>query len=208
MKTLFPPIEAYLAQLSPNNITEKRKEKLNMISEYIYKKLKQQEPVALNFICTHNSRRSFLTNVWANVLAYHFKLPLIESYSAGTEATEIFSSCLEVLEENGFQISRKSKTPVNPTYEIKFSEAAKKITDYSKSLAQQQLNQEFIAILTCDEANQACPMVPRAEIRFALPYQDPKAFDKLPNQKEAYRATNTQIATELLYLFNALAKIA
>ena len=86
-------------------ISPERKEKLNELSEYIDKKLRNDESVSLIFICTHNSRRSHLCQVWAAVLAEHFDLDGIITYSGGTEATAFNPRAVDALRRAGFTVS-------------------------------------------------------------------------------------------------------
>ena len=61
-----------------------------------------------------------------------------------------------------------------------------------------------MAILTCVEADGACPFIAGAAQRIALPFEDPKAFDNTPQQSEKYEERSLQIATELLYVFSKI----
>ena len=55
--------------------------------------------------------------------------------------------------------------------------------------------------MTCSSADQGCPIVLGADKRIALTFEDPKAFDNTPLQKEKYLERSLQIATELKYVF-------
>ena len=68
-------------------IASERKVQLAPITDYIRKQAALGKPVKLTFICTHNSRRSHLSQVWAMTAAAHYGLAKVESYSGGTEAT-------------------------------------------------------------------------------------------------------------------------
>ena len=76
---------------------DQRKAILHPFILYIKSKLKNQEIIALNFICTHNSRRSHLSQVWAQALAHHVGINTINCYSGGTEATALFPVVAETL---------------------------------------------------------------------------------------------------------------
>ena len=45
---------------------------LNDLTKYIQLRIAQNKKVCLTFICTHNSRRSHLSQVWAQSIAHHF----------------------------------------------------------------------------------------------------------------------------------------
>jgi arsenate reductase len=110
----------------------------------------------------------------------------------------------DTLRQSGFRISELSQGS-NPVYGIKFSPDAHPVIGFSKTL-EHPFNPAsgFAAIMTCDSANEACPFVPGAEKRFAITFEDPKAFDQTPQQKEKYSERSLQIATELLYVFTQI----
>jgi hypothetical protein len=59
-------------------------------------------------------------------------------------------------------------------------------------------SEQHCAVMTCTDADQACPVVPGALERIRLPYDDPKAADGTPGEREAYDACCRQIAREML----------
>ena len=60
--------------------------------------------------------------------------------------------------------------------------------------------------MTCSEADAGCPFVAGAEKRFPVTYEDPKAFDGTPRQREKYLERSLQIATEMAYVFSHVSK--
>ncbi|MGB5285031.1 MAG: hypothetical protein WBN29_11010, partial [Polyangiales bacterium] len=60
----------------------------------------------------------------------------------------------------------------------------------------------FAAIMTCSDADDACPVVMGAAIRAPIRYRDPKAADGTAQEVQAYDERCLQIATEMLYLFS------
>ena len=60
----------------------------------------------------------------------------------------------------------------------------------------------FVAVMTCQSADEACPFVPGAQLRVALPYVDPEASDGTEREAAAYDERCAQIAREMLYLFS------
>jgi arsenate reductase len=74
----------------PENITQERKAVLQPLIDYIQIKASNQEEIRLNFICTHNSRRSHLSQVWAQTASSYFNISNVFCYSGGTEATALF----------------------------------------------------------------------------------------------------------------------
>ena len=54
--------------------------------------------------------------------------------------------------------------------------------------------------MTCSSADKGCPFVGGSDGRFPITFEDPKAFDNTPQQKEKYHERSLQIAAELLYV--------
>lgn len=203
---LFSKIETTIKGLNPETITTQRKETLQPLVDFIQLKTTKTEIIRVNFICTHNSRRSHLSQVWAQTMAHYFGIKNVFCYSGGTEATALFPMAAKTLENTGFEVLTIAEGK-NPIYTIKFSENEHPIIGFSKTLDDDfNPKSEFAAIMTCDSANEACPMVSGAEIRIPITFEDPKAFDNTPLQKEKYNERSLQIATELLYVFSQIKK--
>lgn len=204
--TLFRKSEDVLNTLDIKTIEEDRKGVLQSLSNHIQSKVKRQEDVLLNFVCTHNSRRSQLAQVWAGVLATHFDLPNVYTYSGGTEATAMFPLVKETLKSQGMEILTLSRGK-NPVYAVKYGENIQPIILFSKVYDHAfNPNSDFTAVLTCSEADNGCPFIEGAEMRFSIAYDDPKAFDQTPLQLEKYNTCSLQIATELFYVFSKIKK--
>lgn len=201
---LFKDIENLISTLKPETISEERKAVLNPLAEFIQHKVSTNKDIRINFICTHNSRRSHLSQVWAQTMAYHFGIKNVSCYSGGTESTALFTVAAETLKNSGFEIKTISEGS-NPVYSIKYSENEHPIIGFSKKL-DDDFNPKsgFAAIMTCDSANEACPFVPGAEKRIPITFEDPKAFDNTPQQAEKYNERSIQIATELFYVFSQI----
>ncbi|WP_299110719.1 low molecular weight phosphatase family protein [uncultured Winogradskyella sp.] len=202
--TLFSEIETTIKDLNPETISEERKTVLNSLTEFIQAKVSNQQEVRINFICTHNSRRSHLSQVWAQTMANYFNVKNVFCYSGGTEATALFPMAAETLQNSGFQIKTLSEGK-NPVYSIKYAKNEHPIIGFSKKLDDDfNPKSEFAAIMTCDSANEACPLVLGAEQRIPMTFEDPKAFDNTPQQAEKYKERSLQIATELFYVFSQI----
>lgn len=199
---LFQEIEHLIKELNTDAIAENRKATLQPLIDFIQAKIANNQDIRIHFICTHNSRRSHLSQVWAQTLAHYYHVKNVWCYSGGTEATALFPMVAETLQHSGFQIKTISENK-NPVYSIKFSENAHPIVGFSKKLDDDfNPKSEFAAIMTCDSANEACPFVPGAETRIPIMFEDPKAFDGTPQQAEKYNERSLQIATELKYVFS------
>ena len=187
-------------------LTSDRKDLLEKIAENIAKEYAKNEVVNLNFICTHNSRRSQLGQVWGFYAAEYFKLN-INSFSGGTEVTAFFRNTVKTLQKVGFSFQLTDFSHQNPKYEISFNGTKKSILGFSKIYDDPINENPYMAITTCDSADANCPFIPDATHRFHLPFVDPKSTDGTPKQEEAYLNTNRQIAGEIYYIFNEVKAI-
>ncbi|UKM64556.1 protein-tyrosine-phosphatase [Flavobacteriaceae bacterium GSB9] len=201
---LFTEIENNIKKLTLEIISEERKETLQPLIDFIQDKALNQQDIRLNFICTHNSRRSHLSQVWAQTLASYFDIKNVFCYSGGTEATALFPMAAQTLQNTGFLVKIISEGK-NPIYSIKYSENAHPVIGFSKKMDDDfNPKSEFAAIMTCDSASEACPIVNGAEKRIPITFEDPKAFDGTPQQAEKYKERSLQIATELCYVFSKI----
>ena len=202
--TLFSEIGNLIKELNPETISSERKAVLQPLTDFIQSKVSRNQEIRINFICTHNSRRSHLSQVWAQTMANYFNIKNVFCYSGGTEATALFPMVAETLQNSGFQINTISKND-NPVYSIKYADNEHPIIGFSKKLDDDfNPKSEFAAIMTCDSANEACPFVPGAEKRIPITFEDPKAFDNTPQQAEKYKERSLQIATEMFYVFSQI----
>lgn len=203
---LLPKIESLVPSFDFETIAKDRKNTLQPLVDFIKSKFEQQSEIRLNFICTHNSRRSHLSQVWAQTAAHYYGIQNIYCYSGGTEATAFFPKVAETLADSGFTIQKLSEGN-NPVYAIKFSENEAPIIGFSKTYDDQfNPESEFAAIMTCSQADGGCPFIAGAEKRIAVTYDDPKAFDNTPEQIEKYHERSLQIATEMFYVFSQIKK--
>lgn len=177
---------------------------LQSLIDYIQEKKEEGENINLNFVCTHNSRRSHLSQIWAQTMAAYFEIPKVNSYSGGTEATALFPKVVETLEESGFEISRLSESK-NPVYAIKYGASTLPIIGFSKTY-DNPFNPEsnFAAIMTCGHADVNCPFIPGAEKRIPMTFEDPKEYDGTDLQNEKYKERSLEIASQLYYVFSKI----
>ncbi len=199
---LYKDIEIQIEQLKSISFTTERISILNRVANYVQVKKDVGKAINLNFVCTHNSRRSQLSQTWAQVLSVYFQIPNVHCYSGGTEATALFPKVAEILESSGFRISKLSDGS-NPVYAIKYAPNLHPIIGFSKT-HDHDFNPErnFAAIMTCGHADENCPFIPGAEQRIPLTFEDPKAFDGTDLQTEKYRERSLEIAAQLYYVFS------
>jgi arsenate reductase len=198
---LFSPLEKMISTLDTSLISEDRKHVLSLLISYIQEKVTHDEPVNINFICTHNSRRSHFAQIWTQSLGHHFGIPNIHCYSGGTETTALALGVLNILKDQGFEINTISAGK-NPIHAIKYSHNSHPILGFSKKY-DDSFNPEsnFAAIMTCSQADGGCPFIPGAEKRIPITYEDPKLFDGTDLETRKYKERSIQIATEMLYVF-------
>lgn len=187
-------------------IDEKRKELLSKIANQIAEEYKKEGIVNLNFICTHNSRRSQLGQVWAFFAANYFDVN-INAFSGGTEVTAFYRNTVKTLQKVGFNFQVSDFSHQNPKYLISFNGASKAILGFSKRYDHPYNGNPFIAITTCNNADANCPFIPEASYRFHLPFVDPKFSDRTHAQDETYLITNKQIAAEVFVIFTEVKEL-
>lgn len=184
-----------------NEIPAERKLLLQKIAAYVQSKHDHQKETHLVYVCTHNSRRSHLGQVWAAVAANYYAVQNVFTYSGGKEATAFNPNAIEALLAAGFQIE-KIGADKNPVYKVFYSEDQFS-TCFSKLYNDAANPQDgFAAIMTCSDAEENCPFIPACELRIGTTYHDPKAFDGSVLQLEKYQERSNQIALECLYLFS------
>ncbi|WP_103665621.1 low molecular weight phosphatase family protein [Gracilimonas amylolytica] len=200
---MYPTLENYITRLVSDfsSISEDRKKDLKEVANYIRTKLSADEVAKLNFICTHNSRRSHLSQIWAQTAAAFYSIDKIETYSGGTEATAFNPRAVAAVERAGFKVEDPGGE--NPGYKVSFSEGSEPMVCFSKKFDDDfNPDENFTAIMTCSDADENCPFVPGAEFRKPITYVDPKEADGTEREAEVYDERCRQIATEMFYMMN------
>lgn len=205
---MSPKIEQYISEAikSFDTIPEERKNVLKKISAYVQQKVHDKQTAELIYICTHNSRRSHFGQIWAKVAATYYGFPDVETYSGGTEATAFNSNAIKAIKTIGFSVRNEDGKP-NAVYSVQFGDTKTVIKCFSKKYDDKaNPKKDFCAVMTCTEADGACPYIEGAEVRVSTPYNDPKAFDGTSQQDDMYLERSKQIATECLYVFSQIKK--
>ncbi len=200
---MFRTLESTIDELknSFDEISPVRKKTLSDVSDYIRKELENMGSVKLNFICTHNSRRSHLAQIWTQTAAAYYGIDGVETYSGGTEATEFNPRALAAVERAGFEVGDPGGE--NPKYHIRFDEDAEQMIGFSKTFDDPaNPSKDFAAIMTCSDADANCPFVPGAAYRKPVTYRDPKESDGTDQEKETYDKRCRQIGTEMFYMMS------
>jgi arsenate reductase len=199
-------IEIIKNSIDLQHISEERKTILQPLIDFVQQKVNNRKDANLNFICTHNSRRSHLSQVWAQVASAHFNIPNVHCYSGGTEETALFPKVAETLCNQGFRIFTIAAAD-NPVYAIKYGDNALPIIGFSKKY-DSPFNpvSAFAAIMTCSQADGGCPFIAGAEKRIPITFEDPKISDNTPEQSQVYAERSLQIATEIFYVFSKISR--
>jgi arsenate reductase (thioredoxin) len=200
---LSAPLQKYVAERIAefDQIPADRKQQLKKMAEYVDDCAKANKPARFTFICTHNSRRSHLAQLWAATAAAYYHVPAVKTFSGGTEATAFNPRAVAALERAGLKITKQSDG-TNPRYEVEIGEGIEHQICFSKVYDQIPNPQsDYCAVMTCSTADKACPIVKGAALRIAIPYDDPKEFDGTPQETSKYDERCRQIAREIFYLF-------
>ena len=119
-------------------------------------------PLRVLFVCTHNSARSQM----AEGMLRAWGGDRFDAHSAGTEATQVRPEAIAVMSEIGIDISGHSSKTV-----LRF------------------IGEDFAWVITvCDEAKEACPVIPGAARQAHWSIADPSAVEASEEERlEAFR---------------------
>lgn len=194
----------FLEQLNPDSLSSERKELLMQLVHHIQKLKKENKSIQLNFICTHNSRRSQLSQLLAKVMADQYNIA-VSTFSGGVEVTACNERVIHCLKTLGFTISEKGEKE-NPHYTVGYNTTTYSVL-YSKMYDDPNNPKEnFVAVMTCDHADENCPFIPGADLRIPIRYSDPKAFDETPDEAKAYLEKAFEIGQEMKFVFKKLSQ--
>lgn len=189
-----------IKKILQQNVLDKRKDILDVLIDYIDEKYSKRQRVSLNFICTHNSRRSQFAQIWAHTAAAYYNLK-VSSYSGGIEVTAFDQRALASIIRSGFDVHTEGN--YNPIHYISYEKNVKsRLKCFSKLYADPvNKSDSFAAIMTCSSADRKCPLIKGAERRISIQYEDPKVFDNTPDEINKYDERSLQIASEFFYVF-------
>ena len=187
-----------------SEISEQRKMLLDKLSLHIRDKYLKKIQVQLVYICTHNSRRSHFGQVWAAVAAHYYNIENVTTFSGGTESTAFHPNAIAALEDSGFNVQKMEDFKSNPVYAVHFDNE-NFINCFSKTFDNiENPTTNFIAVMTCSDADENCPFIPGCDLRISTTYNDPKSYDDTVIQDEKYLERSNQIAMECLYVFSKI----
>lgn len=203
--SFYPELLRYLAERATefDGIPSDRKADLASVADYIRARLSKSEPAKLTFICTHNSRRSHLSQIWAQVAAEYFGLNGVETYSGGTEATAFNPRAVAAMQRCGLMIVADDPEATNPRYRVYTSDASHPQVCFSKAYSDPpNPSKDYCAVMTCSQADEACPLVMGCDLRMPIRYEDPKVADDTEFEAQRYDERSAQICREMLYLMS------
>ncbi len=201
---LIEPLRPYVSQIVAelDKVSPERRESLDQIAAQIATRLEYGKPARLTFICTNNSRRSHMSQLWSQTAAYYYGLDKVYSFSGGTESTACNIRTVSALRRVGFSVVSTTEGE-NPIYLIQFSDVRPPIRAYSKLYnADGNPKEDFIALMCCSKADKQCPIVLGATSRYAIHYVDPKVCDDTTEETSAYNARCRGIAREMFYILS------
>ena len=197
-------LHTYIRERSDESgrIPADRRAALERLAAHVRTLRSEDRPTRIMFICTHNSRRSHMAQIWAQIAAAHHGIEGVETFSGGTEATAFHPQAVAALQRAGLRIDRTTEGD-NPVYEVRDRTGGPAMRAYSKVFDEDPNPvEDFCAVMTCSQADEDCPVIPGAALRVAVPYEDPKLSDGTGRETEVYDERCRQIARELLYLFS------
>ena len=203
--TLAAHLDTFLADGRPSTIDDDRAGAFEPLIDWIARRVRAGEAAPVVFVCTHNSRRSQLGMAWARAAALHLGLPSVTTFSGGTEATAFASGAVEALRAHGFGLTDTGERAGegNIVYALSYGDEA--VRAFSKVFSDPFNPQEgFGAVMVCTSADEACPFVPGADVRVAVPYVDPKRSDGTPEAAATYRATSEEIGREMTWMLQSV----
>lgn len=205
---LLPKLASYLAiaEKDFNNITPDRKQDLTKIADAVTAALNKDGKAALIYVCTHNSRRSHMGQLWAAAAAEYYGIREVNTYSGGTEVTAFNPNAIKALESAGFEFAA-ANNQLNPHYSVTYASGVAPLEAFSKRyMDAPNPTANFIAVMTCSHADENCPFVAGATLKVATSYNDPKEGDGRPEQDQIYSDRCKEIASEVLYTFLLVSK--
>lgn len=184
-------------------VNGQRTQSIQYILDAINSDMKNNAQSHVCFICTHNSRRSQFSQAWMAVLSQKFNLP-ITVYSAGTEKTACNQRTVDSLLRNGFKLISKTDDANNPEFHLEYQGYDVKLT--SKTIDDLNNVPDYLAVMTCGDADENCPYIPAAKHRISLTYKDPKYADDTDIEAQTYDNCCAEIKADLSDILKKLKK--
>ena len=199
---MYPTLATYLAERRTEyaQIDNERARRWLPLVNYLDEQLAVGLPARINYICTHNSRRSQLAQAWTTLIAHALHWDNVTAFSGGTEVTAVPAALFRTLESAGWRVD----TPEAGSSVVRYGDQTKQSFRLWSKRYDDATNPttDFAAVLVCAEADEACPVVPGTVLRLPLPFTDPKAADGTARAAATYAARSRDICRELLFAFD------
>jgi hypothetical protein len=202
---VLPALKPLISEVTQefDRISMERQRALRKVALFIRSKIQAKEEPLLTFICTHNSRRSHLGQVWAQTAAVYYDVASVRTFSGGTEATACNARTVAALKRAGFDVINSTPDLKNPVYLVRYGPSAEPLRAFSKVYSDDaNPKSNFVALMTCDQADRNCPVVEGSVLRVPIPYVDPKVSDGTESETATYDERSRQIAREMFFLMN------
>ena len=206
---LYPDIESYVSKREQEfeQISDERKSELQQLAVYVAQRIAKGQDAKLTFVCTHNSRRSHLTQIWTQIAAAHYGVNHVQTFSGGTEVTACNPRTVAALKRSGLRFSIKQESSSNPHYAVAFSDMEPPLVCFSKVFNRApNPSSNYCAVMTCSHADKNCPVAIGCDLRLAIRYEDPKVSDDTPQEAATYDERCAQIAREMLYAMSLVSR--
>ena len=175
---------------------------LNQLTDYFVKRKEGDLDIKIIVICTHNSRRSHMAQLWLAATAEYYQISNFQTYSGGTEATAFNPNAVLAMQKAGFEIEGNESLN-NPVYQIRWKEVQSSYKAFSTKYDDPFNPQsDFAAMMVCQSADEACPIVRGMDFRITIEYNDPKAFDNTDLQEDKYTERCLEIGREMCYVMS------
>jgi arsenate reductase (thioredoxin) len=204
---LFPKVRLHADLLTTqfDLIEERHREGAEELASWISKNYQSEKPLTVIVICTGNSRRSMLGATMGNIAAEYYGVGNIRFFSGGTTPSAFNARAIATLKEIGVEVESSGKEATrgesgeeNPIYRVRVGKQLETL-EFSKLYSDPHNPQKgFAAILVCDEADSACPLVKGASTRISLPYADPKVYDGAPFEAVKYAERRDDVGRFML----------
>ena len=201
---VYPQLNQYLEARTTefDQIPTERKALLNKLTHYVKGRVEAHQPTRITFICTHNSRRSHMSQIWAATAASYYGVANVETFSGGTEGTAFNPRAVAALERAGLKLEMIG-VDKNPRYAVSFQATDTPMICFSKVYRDpSNPKADFCAAMTCSQADQNCLDVESAALRVAIPFEDPKVADNTPAEAAQYDERCQQICREIMFVFS------
>ncbi|MBC8111544.1 MAG: hypothetical protein H7Y04_10830, partial [Verrucomicrobia bacterium] len=203
---LLPGLHEYVAEITSKLrdaglIPSYRRLILHDIATYVINNFLENQFSNLLFVCTHNSRRSQLCQVWGQIAAFHYDLPLVKCFSGGLETENVSEKILQTLEHAGFHVDNpETQNVYNPQHKVYYSTEFDYISLFSKPYNDAgNPKNNFCTVMNCTPSGEKYQQIDGSKLNVSLIYQNPKDNDDKPDETQVYKQISYKVSLEMFY---------